>query len=126
MKAREYLSLKIIPLQPKKCTARALGLDRATAAMARLIDCPAVHVVPAATLCTTDHWPLPHCWKDVPPMQLNMPSEVHAPVKAPELDVVVEEPVLAGDGDEDAAAGKVVSTEALGAVCERTVAKTPP
>jgi hypothetical protein len=107
--------------------------------MFRFADWPASHVVPAATDWTTDHVPLAHCWKEVPPMQLNMPSLVHAPVRAPELeeeelDVPVPVPAAAAVAEETGAeatgagadAAIVVSTEALGAVWDTTVANTPP
>jgi hypothetical protein len=108
-------------------------LAPATAAMLKSMDWPPEQDVPAATGWTTDHAPLAHCWKEVPPMQLNMPSLVQGPLKAPALEEVLEVPeagvVAAADStgaaaEEDAA--MVVTGDALGAVWDSTVAKTPP
>lgn len=108
------------------------------------IDWPGVQVVPAATSIMTLQVPLAHCWNAVPPTQLNMPSEVQAPVSAP--DEVDDEPVplAAGAADvleaeematvEEAAAGEAeaLETSGLGETAEvaddadPVVAKTPP
>lgn len=67
----------------------------AAAAMSMSLDCPGVHEVPAASGWTTDQVPLAHCWKELPLMQLHIPSVEQAPVRAspgPELEV----PVLSG------------------------------
>lgn len=63
---------------------------------------PAEQVVPAASCWTTDHVPLAHCWKEVPPMQFHSPSVVQAePAVIAVPDPVV--PVLAGADDETGA-----------------------
>lgn len=106
-----------------------------TAAIFMFIDSPPEQTVPAATDMTTDQEPLAHLWKDVPPMQLNIPSEVQEPVIAPE-EAVVPVPVLVGaagevvalalEAAEEVSAVTVVWGVALGAVWDTTVAKTPP
>ena len=60
-------------------------------AILKFIVCPLAHVVPAATGWTADHMPLAHCWKEVPPMQFHMPSEVQAPVSPPAVEPDEEE-----------------------------------
>lgn len=89
-----------------------------------------MHVVPAATGWTTDHAPLAHCWNDVPPMQLNIPSEVQGPESPPELELPVllegeSAPVAAAVATGEAA-GVDVSPVALAAAGDTTVANTPP
>lgn len=88
--------------------------------MLKPMDWPPEQDVPAATGWATDHEPLAHCWKEVPPIQLNMPSLVQAPVRAPPLDVL-DVPELLDAGVEAAeaavdAAASVVMGVALGAV----------
>jgi hypothetical protein len=92
--------------------------------MLKPIDWPPEQDVPAATGWATDHEPLAHCWKEVPPIQLNMPSLVQAPLRAPALEVLdVPELLDAGVGAAEAAvdaavdaAASVVMGVALGAV----------
>jgi len=110
--------------------------------MLRFIDWPAVQTVPAATLWTTDQEPEAHCWKLVPPMQLNMPSEVQGPVCAPAVLVVpvdagVEAEVVAAGVGTGTALGEIpgevefpdtmgAGATAVGEAAEPVVAKTPP
>jgi hypothetical protein len=77
-----------------------------------------VQLVPAASGITTDQVPLAHCWYEVPPTQLNIPSDVHA---VPAVTAVPEPlvPVLAA-GAADVADG--VAPEA--AAVEATWAET--
>lgn len=96
--------------------------ELATAAMLKAMDWPPEQEVPPATGWATDHEPLAHCWKEVPPIQLNIPSLVQAPVRAPALEEeVLDVPALPDAGLEAAEAAvdtavSVVMGVALGAV----------
>jgi hypothetical protein len=100
-----------------------------------------VQLVPAASGITTDQVPLAHCWYEVPPTQLNIPSDVHA---VPAVTAVPEPVVLVlvagaaadvADGvTTEAAAVEATETETAGAAvvvpaagdAVGTVWKTPP
>jgi hypothetical protein len=69
------------------------------APMDRVADCPALQLVPGDISPATDHVPLAHCWKEVPPIQFHMPGVVQGPLKAP------PEPVLPVAGAAVASAG---------------------
>lgn len=63
--------------------------------------------------------PLAHCWNDVPEMQLNIPSLVQAPVRAPDEEVVEDEeeeeeelPVPVAAGAEVATVGTLMAVVA--------------
>jgi hypothetical protein len=88
-----------------------------------------VQLVPAASGITTDQVPLPHCWYEFPPTQLNIPSEVQA---VPAVIAVPEPvvPVLAGAAADvaDGAAPVVDALEPTSAeaAAEETVEATGP
>ena len=52
---------------------------------------PALHSVPEASCCTTDHWPDAQRWKELPPIQFQAPSVLQEPVKAPALELPEDE-----------------------------------
>lgn len=45
--------------------------------------CPSAHLVPAGICISAVQAPAAHCWYDVPPTQLNMPSLAHMPERPP-------------------------------------------
>lgn len=87
--------------------------------MSMATDWPDTHCVPAASCCTADHTPLPHCWNEVALMQFHSPSVAQA-VPAASVDPV---PVM-GAGAGTTAAGAAGATSA-GATSEEVLPVVP-
>lgn len=92
---------------------------------------PSAHLTPDGISIIVDHPPDAHCWYEVPPTQLNMPSLEQRPVRPPEGP---DEPVLGGvdavGGATTAAAELDVATaaaevEATGAIVGLTLVTNP-
>ena len=87
--------------------------------MVRVADWPVVQNVPGAMGWTTDHAPEAHCWKELPAIQLNWPSGVQGPVRAPAEGVVLVEleaaaGALVAEGADEATGGDATMEKVVG------------